>query len=104
MILNRKKIILDKKTQFNNLTIENVELREYEVTEKGKKKSNVKTYIITIYVKTNNGELEMEYIEKSTDNLEEFEEYYSFLCNYNGLYSAINRIIIELDKKKDKKL
>lgn len=99
MILIKKKAIIEKNTKFDELILENVELREYK--KKGEKINNNSrdSFIITIYIKTNKGVIEMDYIGKPIYRPEEFEEYYDFLCNYNGLSSALNRALIELNKK-----
>jgi len=98
LILIRKKAVIDKNINFDKFILENVELREYKKKDEEINKQQKVTFIITIYIKTNKGEIEMDYIGKPIYRPEEFEEYYDFLCNYNGLYSALNRALIELNK------
>ena len=46
------------------------------------------------------GEIEVDYLGKSTRDREKFEECFNFLCNYNGLSSTLNRLIIEIENKR----
>lgn len=72
-----------------------VELREYKL-------SNTKedeTFSIVIYLKTDLEDIELDYLGKPTSDKDKFEESLNFLCNYNGLSSALNRLFIELDSK-----
>jgi len=76
-------------------TVMKVELREYKL-------SNTKedeTFSIVIYLKTDLEDIELDYLGKPTSDKNKFEESFNFLCNYNGLSSALNRLFIELDSK-----
>jgi hypothetical protein len=76
-------------------TVMKIELREYKL-------SNIKeeeTFFIAIYLKTDLKDIELDYLGKSTSDKDKFEESFNFLCNYNGLSSALNRLFIELDSR-----
>jgi hypothetical protein len=93
--LSRTKVILDDKFKIEGRAVWKIELREYEKKEDNKSKE----YLFTIYMKTENEEIELDYLGKSVSNEKVFDEIYDFLSNYNGLFSTINRIFIELDGK-----
>lgn len=93
--LSRTKIILDDKFKIEGRIVSKIELREYE-----KRKDNkTKEYSFTIYMKTENEEIELDYLGKPVSNEKVFDEICDFLNNYNGLASTINRVFIELDGK-----
>lgn len=93
VILSRKKTIVDKDMPFNGKTLKRLEIREY----KSITKNNEETYSIILYLKTSSEEVEVDYLGKMTKDQGKFEESYNFLCNYNGISSTLNRIIIDLD-------
>ena len=93
--LSRTKVILDNKFKIEGRAVWRIELREYEKKENNKSKE----YLITIYMKTENEEIELDYLGKLVSNEKVFDEICDFLINYNGLSSTINRIFIELDGK-----
>ena len=93
--LNRTKVILDNKFKIEGRVVRKIELREYV-----KKESNIsKEYVLKIYLKTENEEIELDYLGKPIANNNDFDDICNFLSNYNGLTSTINRIFIELDGK-----
>jgi hypothetical protein len=93
--LNRTKVILDNKFNIEGRVVRKIELREYE-----KKESNIsKEYVLKIFLKTENEEIELDYLGKPVSNNKVFNDICNFLSNYNGLTSTINRIFIELDGK-----
>lgn len=93
--LNRTKVILDNKFEFEGRVVKKIELREYE-----KKDNNIsKEYVLKIYLTTENEEIELDYLGKPVSNNQVFDDVCNFLSNYNGLTSTINRIFIELDGK-----
>ena len=94
--LSRTKVILDDKFKIEGRAVWRIELREYEKKENNKSKE----YLITIYMKTENEEIELDYLGKPVSNEKVFDEICDFLSNYNGLSSTINRIFIELDGKR----
>ena len=94
--LSRTKVILDDKFKIEGRVVLKIELREYEKKEDGK----AKEYLFTIYMKTENEEIELDYLGKSVTNEKVFDEICDFLSNYNGLSSTINRIFIDLDGKR----
>lgn len=94
--LSRTKLILDDKFKIEGRAVWRIELREYEKKENNKSKE----YLITIYMKTENEEIELDYLGKPVSNEKVFDEICDFLRNYNGLSSTINRIFIELDGKR----
>ncbi|VFJ14210.1 conserved protein of unknown function [Candidatus Nitrosocosmicus franklandus] len=91
--LIRTKVILDNEVKIEGGVISKIELREYEKKEGNKSKG----HIYTIYIKTENDEIELDYLEKQDSNEKFFDEIYDFLSKYNGLSSTINRVYIELD-------
>lgn len=99
MNLSRTKVILDNKFQIEGRVVRKIELREYEKREN----NNSREYVIRIYLKTENEEIELDYLGKPVSNDKVFDEVCDFLGNYNGLTSTINRILIELDRNLDYK-
>ena len=93
MILTRKKIISENNFQIEGKTIHKIELREYKLNSR----TDEENYSIMIYVSTDAGEAEIDYLGKSTIDKQTFEESFDFLCNYNGISSTLNRIIIEIN-------
>jgi hypothetical protein len=94
--LTRTKVILDDKFKIEGRVVFKIELREYEKNEVSKSKE----YLFTIYIKTENEEIELDYLGKPVSNENTFDEICDFLSNYNGLSSTINRVFIELDGKR----
>jgi hypothetical protein len=93
--LNRTKVILDNKFKIEGRVVRKIELREYV-----RKESNIsREYVLKIYLKTENEEIELDYLGKPISNNNDFDDICNFLSNYNGLTSTINRIFIELDGK-----
>lgn len=93
--LNRTKVILDNKFEFEGRVVKKIELREYE-----KKDNNIsREYVLKIHLMTENEEIELDYLGKPVSNNQVFDDVCYFLSNYNGLTSTINRIFIELDGK-----
>jgi len=93
--LNRRKVILENKFVIEGRTIMKIELREYKL-------SNINAderFSIVIYLKTDLEDIELDYLGKPTSDKDKFEESFNFLCNYNGLSSALNRLFIELDSR-----
>ena len=93
MELIRKKIISDNNFNLEGIIIGKVELREYGTNTNDGKES----YAIMLYVDTDHGEKEVDYLGKLTRNKQEFDDSFNFLCNYNGMLSTLNRIIIEIE-------
>ncbi len=89
--MSRKKIILEKDLPIEEYVIKRIELREYRTSNFG-----VDNFRIILYVDTNFGEIELDYLAKSTKEREKFEECFNFICKYNGLTSSLNRAIIEI--------
>ena len=94
--LIRTKVILDHNFIIEGRTVRKIEIRQYERKEKNRPNE----YLLTIYMKTEKEEVELDYLTKPVLNNEIFDEICNFLSNYNGLASTINRIFIELDRKK----
>lgn len=93
--LKRTKVILDNKFKIEGRVVRKIELREYV-----RKESNIsREYVLKIYLKTENEEIELDYLGKPISNNNDFDDICNFLSNYNGLTSTINRIFIELDGK-----
>lgn len=93
--MNRRKVILENKFVIEGRTIMKIELREYKL-------SNINAderFSIVIYLKTDLEDIELDYLGKPTSDKDKFEESFNFLCNYNGLSSALNRLFIELDSR-----
>lgn len=96
MILTRKKTISEKKLYMEGNIIDKIELREYKLNSY----PDGESFSIVLYVNTDHGEIEVDYLGKLTKDKEKFEESFNFLCNYNGLSSTLNRIIIEIENNK----
>lgn len=92
-MLNRKRVVLDSKFEIEGKTVIKVELREYKLNAVNQ--NNI--FSLMIYVKTDVDEIELDYLGKTTNDKDKFEESFNFLCNYNGLSSTLNRIFIDLD-------
>ncbi len=97
MILSRKKTISEKNLYMDGIIIDKIELREYKLNSY----SGNETYSIVLYVNTDHGEIEVDYLGKLTKDKEKFDESFNFLCNYNGLLSTLNRVIIEIENNKN---
>ncbi len=95
-MLTRKKTISEKNLYLEGNIIDKVELREYKLNSHPEEE----TYSIVLYVNTDHGEIEVDYLGKLTKDKEKFEESFNFLCNYNGLSSTLNRIVIEIENNK----
>jgi hypothetical protein len=97
LILSRKKTISEKNLYIDGIIIDKIELREYKLNSY----SGNETYSIVLYVNTDHGEIEMDYLGKSTKDKEKFDESFNFLCNYNVILSTLNRVIIEIENNKN---
>ena len=97
MILSRKKTISEKNLHLDGIIIDKIELREYKLNSY----SGDETYSIVLYVNTDHGEIEVDYLGKLTKDKEKFDESFNFLCNYNGILSTLNRVIIEIENNKN---
>jgi hypothetical protein len=97
LILSRKKIISEKNLYMDGIIIDKIELREYKLNSY----SGNETYSIVLYVNTDHGEIEVDYLGKLTKDKEKFDESFNFLCNYNGILSTLNRVIIEIENNKN---
>jgi hypothetical protein len=97
LILSRKKTISEKKLYMDGIIIDKIELREYKLNSY----SGNETYSIVLYVNTNHGEIEVDYLGKLTKDKEQFDESFNYLCNYNGILSTLNRVIIEIENNKN---
>ena len=119
MILTRKKIISDKDFIMEKIMIKKIELREYKIdpndfddfgledvkddSRKEQKQehqystNNYGTvYSILLRVTTDQGEIEVDYLGKLTKDKDKFDECFNFLCNYQGISSTLNRLILEI--------
>ncbi len=94
MELIRKKIISDNIFHLEGIIINEIELREYRTNSNDGEES----YAIMLYINTDHGEKEVDYMGKLTKDREQFDDSFNFLCNYNGILSTLNRIIIEIEK------
>jgi hypothetical protein len=56
----------------------------------------VTVYSIILYVDTDQGEIEIDYLGKLTKDKDKFDECFNFLCNYQGISSTLNRVILEI--------
>ena len=81
----------------DGIIIDKIELREYKLNSY----SGNETYSIALYVNTDHGEIEVDYLGKLTKDKEKFDESFNFLCNYNGILSTLNRVIIEIENNKN---
>jgi|SRR3954470_12418807 hypothetical protein len=53
-------------------------------------------YSIFLHVNTDQGEIEVDYLGKLTKDKDKFDECFNFLCNYQGISSTLNRLILEI--------
>jgi hypothetical protein len=53
-------------------------------------------YSIFLHVITDQGEIEVDYLGKLTKDKDKFDECFNFLCNYQGISSTLNRLILEI--------
>jgi len=93
--LTRRKVILENRFVIEGRTIMKIELREYKISNINEDEK----FSIVIYLKTDLDDIESDYLGKPTSDKDKFEESFNFLCNYNGLSSALNRLFIELDSR-----
>jgi hypothetical protein len=92
LILTRKKTISENNFQIEGKIIHRIELREYKLNSH----KDEEIYSIMLYVNIDHREIEVDYLGKLTKDRQTFEESFNFLCNYNGISSTLNRIIIEI--------
>jgi hypothetical protein len=88
-----KKITILKKYKVDGRDVINFEIRQY--THHCSYQRYHTTY--TIYLETNDSKIETKYnqgIQLSDDNIESIAQ---CITNLNGVYSTINRLLIELD-------
>jgi hypothetical protein len=88
-----KKITILKKYTVDGRDVINFEIRQYTHN------CSYQRYhtIYTIYLETNDSKIETKYnqgIQMSDDNIESIAQ---CITNLNGVYSTINRLLIELD-------
>ena len=122
-MLTRKKIISDKNFFIEKIMVKRIELREYQSEandirsedidnvkddgERGQKQQQQQqqqhsnnncenVYSIFLYVITDQGEIEVDYLGKLTKDKDKFDECFNFLCNYQGISSTLNRLILEI--------
>ena len=70
-------------------------MREQKQHQKGTNNyENV--YSIFLRVTTDQGEMEVNYLGKFTKDKYKFDECFNFLCNYQGISSTLNRLIMEI--------
>ena len=125
MILVRTKIISDKNFFMEKIMIKKIELREYQLEsdefidcndcndcnddygiksdsmrEQKQQRKNTNNYeavySIFLHVTTDKEEIEVDYLGKFTKDKYKFDECFNFLCNYQGISSTINRLILEI--------
>lgn len=93
--MNRRKVILENKFAIEGRTVMKIELREYKLSNINEDEK----FSIVIYLKTDLEDIELDYLGKPTSDKDKLEESFNFLCHYNGLSSALNRLFIELDSR-----
>jgi hypothetical protein len=99
--LNQKRIISEKSFSIDKIMIKSIELREYKLLPVDDKYNNEKEkYFIYLAVITDKGQIEVDYLGKPTEDKDTFDECFNFLCNYQGISSTLNRIILEIQNNK----
>jgi hypothetical protein len=89
-----KKIIILKKHVVDGTKIDSFEIRQYTHHCSSQRYHT----IYTIYMETDNNKIETKYnvgIQMNDDN--NIENMAQCITNFNGVYSTINRLLIELD-------
>lgn len=101
MKLNQKRIISEKSFSIDKIMIKSIELREYKLLPVDDKYNSEKEkYLIYLAVNTDKGQIEVDYLGKPTEDKDTFDECFNFLCNYQGISSTLNRIILEIQNNK----
>ena len=122
-MLTRKKIISDKNFFIEKIMVKRIELREYQLESNDIRSLDIdnvedddkrgqrqqpqqpqqysdnnyeNAYSIFLYVITDKGEIEVDYLGKLTNDKDKFDECFNFLCNYQGISSTLNRLILEI--------
>ena len=97
MKLAQKRTISEKSFSIENVMIKNIELREYELnSEDHNHNKEIKEYVIYLAIDTDRGKIEVDYLGKPTGDGDKFDECFNFLCNYQGISSTLNRLILEI--------
>jgi hypothetical protein len=94
--LNQKRIISEKSFSIEKIMIKSIELREYKLPVNHNYNKEKEEYLIYLAVNTDKGEIEVDYLGKPTEDKDTFDECFDFLCNYQGISSTLNRIILEI--------
>ena len=91
-----KKIIILKKSVIDGINIKNFEIRQY--THHCSLHRDHTIY--TIYLETDNNKIETKYNQgiQMNNNENSIENIASCITNLNGVYSTINRLLIEIYK------
>jgi hypothetical protein len=88
-----KKITLLKKNVVDSININNFEIRQYSHDCSFQRNHT----IYTIYLETDNNKIETKYNQGSQIN-NNIENLAISITNLNGVYSTINRLLIEINK------
>lgn len=97
MKLIRKRTISEKGFYMEKILIRSIELREYKFEPPNFDYHEEKEeYLIYLAVNTDKGKIEVDYLRKPTKDRNKFDECFNFLCNYQGISSTLNRIILDI--------
>ena len=91
-----KKIRILKEHIVDGTKIYNFEIRQYS-HECSSQRDHT---IYTIYMETDNNKIETKYNQGTASKDDKIENMASCITNYNGIYSIINRLLIELNNLK----
>jgi hypothetical protein len=91
-----RRITILKKYVIDGRDVNNFEVRQYTHQCSYQRQHTV----YTIYLETNDSKIETKYnqgTQMSENNIETIETIAQCITNFNGVYSIINRLLIELD-------
>ena len=89
-----KKITISKKLVVDNMNINNFEIRQYTHNCSLQRDHT----IYTIYLETDSNKIETKYNQGIQMNNNSIENIATCITNLNGVYSTINRLLLEIYK------
>jgi hypothetical protein len=71
-------------------------IREQKQEQEQSTNNHGTAYSIVLHITTDREEIEVDCLGKLTIDKDKFNDYFDFLCNYQGISSTLNRVILEI--------